>query len=438
MRRLVLTLIAIALTTSCRSGQADDHRIVVTFSGSALGAEGELLTRHVARFEQANPGIHIRIQRTPDDATQRHQLFVQWLNARAGEPDILQLDVVWTPEFAAAGWLLPLDRWKPNANQFFASTIAANTWAGSLYAVPWYMDVGMLYWRTDLLPRAPATMDELAEDARRARAKGIPYGIVWQSARYEGLVTSFVEFLGAFGGRILSDDGRVVVDSPEGIRALTLMRDLLTSGAAPTDILTWHEEESRFAFQNGAAAMMRNWPYAVTLLKQPRDSRVAGKFAVAPMPGAAGGAPTATLGGGALAINAFTTHPDAAWKVVEFFTAPEQILDRSRLSGYPPRPALYDDPRLGEILPIPLSLARSIVERAVPRPATPIYSQLSELLQIDLHRALSGQLPPDRALHDAAKSMTALIERTRVRELTAERGGRGEVPAQRVAPSSQR
>ena len=174
-----------------------------------------------------------------------------------------------------------------------------------------------------------------------------------------------------------------------------------------------------------AAAMMRNWPYAVTLLKQPRDSRVAGKFAVAPMPGGTGGAPTATLGGGALAINAFTTHPDAAWKVVEFLTAPEQILDRSRLSGYPPRTALYDDPRLGEILPIPLALARSIVERAVPRPATPIYSQLSELLQIDLHRALSGQVTPDRALHDAARAMTALIERTRVRELVAGRGARG-------------
>jgi len=181
-------------------------------------------------------------------------------------------------------------------------------------------------------------MDELAADAHRARAGGVPYGIVWQSARYEGLVTSFVEFLGAFGGRILADDGTVVVDSPEGIRALTFMRDLITSGAAPTDILTWHEEESRFAFQNGAAAMMRNWPYAVTLLKQPRDSRVAGKFGVAPMPGAAGGAPTATLGGSALAINGFTAHPDAAWKVVEFLTAPEQMLDRSRLSGYPPAP----------------------------------------------------------------------------------------------------
>jgi multiple sugar transport system substrate-binding protein len=424
MRSFALVSLLLVSLLSCKSGQPEDHRIVVTFSGSALGAEGELLARHIARFEQANPGIHVRIQHTPDDASQRHQLFVQWLNARAGEPDILQLDVVWTPEFAAAGWLLPLDRWKPNASDFFPSTIAANTWAGSQFAMPWFMDVGMLYWRTDLFPTAPATMNELAADARGARGRGIPYGVVWQSARYEGLVTSFVEFLGAFGGRILADDGRVVVDSPEGIRALTFMRDLITSGAAPTDILTWHEEESRFAFQNGAAAMMRNWPYAVTLLKQPKDSRVAGKFAVAPMPGAAGGVATATLGGSALGINAFTAHPDAAWKVVDFLTQPEQMLDRSRLSGYPPRPALYDDPRLAEILPIPIALARSIVEHSVARPATPIYSQLSELLQIDLHRALSGQLPPEQALHDAARAMSALIERTHVRELTAGRVAR--------------
>jgi len=424
MRSFALVSLLLVSLLSCKSGQPEDHRIVVTFSGSALGAEGELLARHIARFEQANPGIHVRIQHTPDDASQRHQLFVQWLNARAGEPDILQLDVVWTPEFAAAGWLLPLDRWKPNASDFFPSTIAANTWAGSQFAMPWFMDVGMLYWRTDLFPAAPTTMDELAADARAARARGIPYGVVWQSARYEGLVTSFVEFLGAFGGRILADDGRVVVDSPEGVRALTFMRDLITSGAAPTDILTWHEEESRFAFQNGAAAMMRNWPYAVTLLKQPKDSRVAGKFAVAPMPGATGGAATATLGGSALGINAFTAHPDAAWKVVDFLTQPEQMLDRSRLSGYPPRPALYDDPRLAEILPIPIALARSIVEHSVARPATPIYSQLSELLQIDLHRALSAQLAPDQALHDAARAMSALIERTHVRELTAGRVAR--------------
>jgi multiple sugar transport system substrate-binding protein len=394
---------------------------VVTFAGSALGAEGQVLARQVARFELANPGIHVRVQHTPDDATQRHQLFVQWLNARAGEPDVLQLDVVWTPEFAAAGWVLSLDRWHPMASDFFPATITANTWAKSLFAMPWFMDVGMLYWRTDLFRIPPATIDDMVADIRRSRQAGIPYGIVWQGARYEGLVTGFLEYLGAFGGRVMTDDGRIVVDSPEGIRALTLMRDLLTSGATPAEVLTWHEEESRFAFQNGNAAFMRNWPYAVTIMNIPKDSRVAGKFAVAPMPSAPGGVSTATLGGSALAINAFTEHPDAAWKLVDFLCAPDQMLERSRLGGYPPRRALYDDPRLGNVIPIPVALARSIVERAAARPATPIYSQLSELLQIDLHRALSGQVAPDQALHDAARAMNALVERTHVRDLVAAR-----------------
>ena len=422
MRRYIRTaLISLVGLAGCHSGRAEDTRPVVTFAGSALGAEGQVLARQVARFELAYPGIHVRIQHTPDDATQRHQLFVQWLNARAGEPDVLQLDVVWTPEFAAAGWIHSLDRWHPAASDFFPATIAANTWANSLFAMPWFMDVGMLYWRTDLFRAPPATMNEMVVDIQRTRAAGVPYGIVWQGARYEGLVTGFLEYLGAFGGRVMTDDGRVVVDSPEGIRALTFMRQLLTSGATPAEVLTWHEEESRFAFQNGNAAFMRNWPYAVTIMNIPKDSRVAGKFAVAPMPGAPGGVSTATLGGSALAINAFTEHPDAAWKLVEFLCAPDQMLERSRLGGYPPRRALYDDPRLKDVIPIPVALARRIVERAAARPATPIYSQLSELLQIDLHRALSGQVPPEQALHDAARAMNALVERTHVRDLVATR-----------------
>ena len=75
---------------------------VLTFSGSALGAEGTLVQKQLKRFMQLNPGIRVELQRTPDDANQRHQLYVQWLNARVGNTSILKMDVVWTPEFEAA------------------------------------------------------------------------------------------------------------------------------------------------------------------------------------------------------------------------------------------------------------------------------------------------------------------------------------------------
>ena len=134
---------------------------MLEISGSSVGTEGETLARQLDRFMRANPDVRVRIQETPDDATQRHQLYVQWLNAHVGRPDVLQLDVVWTAELAAAGWILPLDRFAPDERDFFPATTTANRWRGSLYALPWFVDVGMLYWRTDLMPSPPETMADL-------------------------------------------------------------------------------------------------------------------------------------------------------------------------------------------------------------------------------------------------------------------------------------
>jgi ABC-type glycerol-3-phosphate transport system substrate-binding protein len=377
---------------------------VLRISGSAVGAEGEVLTRQVGRFLAANPGVRVEVQRTPDDATQRHQLYVQWLNAHVGRPDVLQLDVVWTAEFAAAGWILPLDRFGPPVKDLFPATLEANRWQGRLFAFPWFMDVGMLYWRTDLVPRAPATLDELARFARAGMSDRVPHGIVWQGARYEGLVTVFLEILGAFGGEILA------VASPEGVRALDFLRGQI-GGIAPAEVLTWHEEEARFAFQNGKAVFLRNWPYAYPLLNERGESQVAGRFAVAPMPAAQGGRPSAALGGAQLAINAHSRHPELAWRLIAFLTAPEQMLERAEVAGqYPPRRSLWDDPRLAKALGVPLNNIRDILDAATPRPVTPVYSELSETLQIHLHRALSGQASSQEALRQAAREMEEILE----------------------------
>jgi ABC-type glycerol-3-phosphate transport system substrate-binding protein len=412
------------------------NETVLTFSGSALGAEGTLVAKQLKRFMELNPGIRVELQRTPDDASQRHQLYVQWLNARVGNPSILQLDVVWTPEFAAAGWVLPLDRYGPAKSEFFPATITANTWAGKLYALPWFADVGLLYRRTDLVPSEPQSLEEVVADARSAMARrgGPRYGIVFQGARYEGLITGFVEYLGAFGASIIDDKGEVVVNRPEAVRALEFMRDeLYGSRVAPLDVLTWHEEEARFAFQNGNAVFMRNWPYPVAAMSDSAQSTVAGKFAVSPIPKSAtapAGHSTAALGGAQLAINAYTEHPDAAYKLIAYLTAPEQMLERAQAVGqYPTRFGLYDDPRLRGAISIPLESARRAIESATPRPVTPIYTELSEILQIELHRALVRQAEPREALDAAAAKINALLERTGMRKLMASHAPAARTPA---------
>jgi multiple sugar transport system substrate-binding protein len=403
----VVTLLAV--TAACGGEPAR----VLTLSGSLLGREGEVVRRQLARFRTAHPELAVELRATPDSADQRHQLYVQWLNAHVGEPDVLQLDVVWTAEFAAAGWIAPLDRFAPPVDELLASAIAANRWNGALYALPWFVDVGMLYWRSDLVAAPPDTLEALARLATAARhTHGVPFGFVWQGARYEGLVAAFVEHLGAFGGAILDRDGRVAVDAEPAVQALTFMRDAIHRDAiVPPAVLTWQEEQTRFAFQNGQAAFMRNWPYAFALMDD-AGSPVRGRFAVAPMPGQAGGAPTAALGGSTLAVNAFSDQPDDAYRLIAFLLEPAQMIERAQVAGqFPPRPALYDDPALAEALRIPVAEARRIIEAAVPRPVSPVYSQLSSILQVSLHRALTRQQEPREALHDAATEMRGLLHR---------------------------
>jgi multiple sugar transport system substrate-binding protein len=404
-------LLAIVASAAC--ARTDPH--VLTFAGSVVGREGEAIRRQLDQFKAAHPDIRVAVQPTPDASDHRHQLFVQWLNAHAPDPDILQLDIVWTPEFAAAGWILPLDGFAPALDDYFPAALTANRWHAGLYALPWYVDAGMLYWRTDVMDAPPKTLDELRRLALRGMHEhGIPFGFVWQGARYEGLVTVFLEQLGAVGGAILDDRGRVAVDSDRGVEALTNMLNWVgTDGISPAAVLTWQEEQVRLAFQNGQSVFMRNWPYAYGLARDPTQSRVAGKFRVARMPSGVNGAPTAALGGSVLAINAYSGDPDAAYQLMAFLLEPAQLLERARIAGeYPPRPSMYETSALGDALHIDLPETRRIIEAAVPRPVTPVYAELSQILQIALHRALTRQTTPRDALQQASAAMRGVLERS--------------------------
>ena len=165
---------------------------------------------------------------------------------------------------------------------------------------------------------------------------------------------------------------------------------------------------------------MRNWPYAYALLQDPSQSKVAGRFAVASMPAGPGGMATAALGGSALAVNAYSEQPEAAYRLIEFLLQPEQMIERARIAGqFPTRPALYKTKALADVLTIPLADALNVIERAVPRPITPVYSQLSEVLQIALHRALTRQQEPRAALTDAAAGMRALLAKVKLGPATS-------------------
>ena len=188
------------------------------------------------------------------------------------------------------------------------------------------------------------------------------------------------------------------------------MRQSIADGIVPRSVLTWQEEQTRFAFQNGNALFLRNWPYAASLMNG-TDATVRNRFAVVPMP-TAGGRPAAALGGAQLAINARSRHAASAWRLVEYLTAPAQLIERAQATGqFPPRPSLYKAGTLADALPVPPEDARRIIDAAVPRPVTPVYTELSGELQVHLHRALTDQERPDEALALAADRLRVILRR---------------------------
>ena len=195
----------------------------------------------------------------------------------------------------------------------------------------------------------------------------------------KGLVTVFLEHLVGFGGRVLDDEGRVVVDSPAAVRALSFMRRSIDElKIVPASVLAWQEEQSRFAFQNGQVLFMRNWPYAAALIRDDPRSPAAGHFALAAMPHD-GGRSASVLGGAQLAINARSRQPNEAWELVRHLTSPEQMVERARVAGqFPSRPSVYERqsthrcPADGSSRSQGAHRARQFV-----RPTTPVYTQLS-------------------------------------------------------------
>jgi multiple sugar transport system substrate-binding protein len=412
----ILLLVVGLLVGACteQSDSREPGATTLVLKHSKLFGDPGAFQQLLAQFERAHPGVRVRAETLPAASDEQHQFYATNLAARSADFDVFALDVIWVAEFARAGWLRDVSHLLPpgERGEFFRGPIEAVTWAGHIYALPWFMDAGVLYYRKDLLDEhrlaPPRTWDELERAARVIgdRKRGV-YGFVWQGKQYEGLVCNALEFFWSNGGEVLRD-GRVVLDSPSNRAALAFMRGLITGGVTPEFVTTLAEEPAREIFGRGAAVFLRNWPYAWRLFQQP-GSAVRGKVGVSALPHFAGQQSAATLGGWQLGVNRYSKHPQAAERLAQYLTAPAAQKVLALAYGYnPPRRTLYVDTELLAAQPF-LAELRGVYERARPRPVTPQYVRLSQVLQSELSGALVGRKTPQQALADAQREIEAIL-----------------------------
>jgi multiple sugar transport system substrate-binding protein len=283
--------------------------------------------------------------------------------------------------------------------------------------MPWNMNVGVLYYRADLLAKhglaAPRTWEEVVEQAGRVRAgEGDRRldGVLWQGKQYEGLVCNVLEHFWASGTRLLGHDGRVLPEPERAAEALAFMRGLIERGVSPGWVTAGDEELTRRPFGDGRAVFLRSWPYALDLFEQ-ADSPVRGRVGVAALPGHAGRAAGAgATGGFHLAVNRRTRHRDAAVAFVRFLAGEpaQRALTAAGVALYPTRMALYHDPAIVRARP---SMPRfhDLALAARPRPVTPAYLMLSTTVQPEFSAALVAVKTPRQALDHARRRLEYML-----------------------------
>jgi trehalose/maltose transport system substrate-binding protein len=414
---LILSLLLVfACNTPSREGLQHPGTATLVFKHGKIAGDPAQFRKLLDRFEQENPGVTIQDETLPASTDEQHQFYAINLEGRSADFDVLSLDVIWVQEFARAGWLRDVSSLLAPGEEgaFFPGPVRAVTFDHRLYAVPWYIDAGLLYYRTDLLKKynrpVPTTWPELVKTAQAITARENDlYGFLWQGKQYEGLVCTALEFIRGNGGEIIRD-GTPVLDSPQNRAALGFMRDLIVKyHVTPPLVTNAIEEPTRQLFGSGKALFMRNWPYAWNIFEQ-TGSVVQGKTGVALLPSFPGNRSVSTLGGWQLGVNRFTRHPKEAEKLVRFLTSTAAQKALALTIGYKPtRKALYKDPDLARRQPFMASLY-GIFLRAQPRPVTPYYMIFTQVLQSEFSAAIAGIKTPDAALADAQKQVGHILE----------------------------
>jgi trehalose/maltose transport system substrate-binding protein len=325
------------------------------------------------------------------------------------------MDVIWPGLLAE--YFIDLRQFisEEEIQEHFPAIIKNNTVNDRLVGMPWYTDVGLLYYRKDLLAKhdakVPETYSELADTGLRIQTEERQggnnqiWGYVFEGEDYEGLMCNVMEWLVAYnGGTIVDESGKVTINNPQAITAVDRAAGWV-GNIAPPIVTNFREEDARLTFMRGDAVFMRNWPYVWNLLQADDMSPVAGRVDIAPLPkGGERGEHASTLGGWQLGVSKFSKNPEVAADLVNYLTSEKVQKERAVEGSFAPTiRSLYEDLDVLRANPIFAKL-QPILDKAVARPTSQTgshYRDVSTATSTTVHEILQGK-------ESAAKGLAAL------------------------------
>ncbi|MQB22491.1 ABC transporter substrate-binding protein [Agrobacterium tumefaciens] len=396
-------MLALGLTTSLAS--AADLKVYISSQH-----QPQVWRQVLDKFEAANPGTKVAIETGGNTSEAQAQYLNTIMSAKDPSLDVLILDVIRPAQFAAAGWTVPFEG--KDTSAYLPAYAEANTVNGKVVALPAFADSMFLYYRKDLLDKygiaPPKTWDELTAAVKKiAEGEKNPdlQGLSFQGKAIEGAVCTFLLPYWS-QGKNLVENGKLTFDKTAAVNSLKLWKSFVDQGVAKKNIAEVATDDTRKEFQAGNVVFAVNWSYAWAQ-SQGKDSAVVGKVGVARLPAVAGGEQATCLGGWEWGVSAYSNHKDEAQKLVEYLSSREtstfMAVNGSLLPTYP---AAYKDEAVLKAAPW-FADALQVVETAKPRPVTPRYNEVSEVIRTTVNAVLAGVTTPE----DGAAQIEARLKR---------------------------
>jgi len=323
-------------------------------------------------------GIRVKLLPSPESAREKLALWQELLATGASGPDVYGIDVIW-PRILNEYFIDLKPHFASEISHQFPAIAAGYTVDGKLVALAYRADIGLLYYRTDLLSQygysePPSTWDELEtmsariQAGERARGKKEFWGFVWQGAAAEALTCNALEWQASEGGgQIIEEDGTISVNNPHAIRAWERAARWVGS-ISPPSVVGYEEWDALNVWVAGDAAFMRGWPTAY-LDSHAATSPIRDKFEVSLLPGGRGGR-VGTLGGAGLAVSKSSAHPREALELVRYLGGSDVQAKRSRVLAQPPTLMdLYEQPAVIQSNPRYALVSRGFRTGLVRRPS---------------------------------------------------------------------
>ncbi len=360
--------------------------------------------------KQSGGRYEIEFKFLPNQADAQREQLVRRLGAEDESVDLIGMDVIWTGEFANAGWLEPVpdEVQGPAQSMVFQSVLDTAMFEDRMYAVPIWSNTQLLWYRKDKVgEKPPETWDQMIDLAERENMK-----IHVQANRYEGLVVWTNAMILSAGGKIVNGPTEVALEEEPTKRALEVMGRLARSKAAPPAIDTSNEDSARLGFETGDSIFMINYPFVYTSAKE-NAPKIFEQMGAAVYPRVdADKEAKPPLGGINIGVSAFSQKKDLAWEAIRCLIKAENQITIAEAGGLPPvREDLYDEEAVRKIYPGFADVMRESIRQSGPRPSeSPAYTDLSLGIQRGVH-PVTGIKDPNKKYDELRDFVEQAVKR---------------------------